>query len=77
MYEELLEHKINDDIRFDRLTEIVLGQDIMEPLVGDFEILHQLKVVFKHLPQPSYERYTNHDEIVQNMNKNNYLMGRP
>jgi hypothetical protein len=63
-YSKILEHKINDDKWFDKLIGVLLGQDIMELLAGDFEILHQLKGVFKHIPQPSYERYSNIDEMV-------------
>jgi hypothetical protein len=48
----------------------------MDMLTGDFEILHQLKRLFKHFPQPSYERYTNLDEMVKNVKNIDYPMGK-
>jgi len=45
-------------------------------LARDFEILRSLKVNFNNLPQLSYERYTNLYELVKNMNKNEYTMGK-
>jgi hypothetical protein len=43
-------------------------------IARDFEKLHNLRVIFKSMPQPSYERYTNMDELVRNMNKTEYPM---
>lgn len=68
-YEELLEKSRNNESKFDKLQGVLLGQDVPEMLVGDFEVLHSLKGIFKNMPQPSYERYTNLDELVRNMNK--------
>jgi hypothetical protein len=75
-YQELLEKRRNNDNKFDKLQGLLLGQDVLEMLAGDFEILHSLKGIFKNLPQPSYERYTNLDELVRNMNKTEYPMGK-
>jgi hypothetical protein len=75
-YQELLENKRNDDSRFEKLEGVLKGQDVLEMLAGDFEILHNIRVIFKNLPQPSYERYTNMDELVRNMNKTEYPMGK-
>jgi hypothetical protein len=75
-YAELLELKINKYKCFDRITRVFIGKDIMELLAPEFKILHQLKGVFMHLPQPSYKTYSNLDEIVPNMNKIDYLMGK-
>jgi hypothetical protein len=74
-YVELPKNKINDDMYFNRLTRVFIGEDIMDFLAMDFEIIHQLKGVFRNLHQPSYETYTNLEEIVRNMNKTNYHMG--
>jgi molybdenum cofactor biosynthesis enzyme MoaA len=48
----------------------------MDMLAGDFALLYTLRMIFKNLPQPSYERYTNLDEVTRNLNKQEYPMGK-
>jgi hypothetical protein len=45
-------------------------------LVGDFEMLRNLKMIFKNLPLRFYVKYSNIDEAVRNMNDHKYLMGK-
>jgi hypothetical protein len=59
---------------FNKLQGVLLGQDVIEMLAGDFEILHNLKGFFKNLPPPSYEMYNNIDDMVRNMTKDDYPM---
>jgi hypothetical protein len=60
----MLEDKRNVDNRFKQLEGILKGKYVMDMLDGDFELLNNLKVIFRNLPQPSYERYTNLYEIL-------------
>jgi hypothetical protein len=52
------------------------GQDVVELLAGDFELLHNLKMIFQEITSPVYEKYTNLDEAVRNLNDHKYLMGK-
>jgi hypothetical protein len=52
------------------------GQDVEELLAGDFELLHNAKMVFRKLKPSVYEQYTNLDEEVINLNDHKYPMGK-
>jgi hypothetical protein len=45
-------------------------------LDGDFALLYTLKMIFNNLPQPSYKRYIDLDEVTRNLNKQEYPMGK-
>jgi len=72
----MLEQSRNNDSRFDKLQGVLLGQDVLEMMAGDSEIVHSLKGIFKNLPQTSYKIYTNICELVINMNMIKYPMGK-
>jgi hypothetical protein len=68
-YQKLLDDRRNDESRFEQLEGTLKGKDVMDMLDGDFDLLHNLKIIFRNLTHPSYERYTNLDELVRNLNK--------
>jgi len=75
-YHKLLDDRRNNDSRFEHLEGTIKGKYLMDMLASDFEILHNLKVIFKNLYYTSYERYTNLVEVVRNMNTHEYPMGK-
>ena len=48
----------------------------MDMLVGDFSLLYNLRMIFKNLPPPSYERYFDLDEVTRNIGQQQYPMGK-
>jgi hypothetical protein len=75
-YQKLLEDRRNSDNKFENLDGTLKGKDVVELLAGDFELLHNLKMIFRKLPPPFYEQYTDLDEAVRNLNDHKYLMGK-
>jgi hypothetical protein len=75
-YHKLLDNRRNDDSRFSQLEGPLKGQDVMDMLAGDFTLLYTLKMIFKNLPPPSYERFTDLDELKRNLNQLEYPMGK-
>jgi hypothetical protein len=43
-------------------------------LAGDFTLLHTLKLIFKNISPPSYETFTDLDEMSRNLKKIEYIM---
>jgi hypothetical protein len=75
-YQNILENRRNSDSKFENLDGTFKGQDVVELLVGDFELLHNMKMIFRKLPPLIYEQYINLDEAVRNLNGHRYLMGK-
>jgi hypothetical protein len=65
----MLDDRRNDESRFEQLEGTLKGKDVMDMLDGDFDLLHNLNIIFRNLTQKSYERYTSLDELVRNLNK--------
>ena len=74
-YQNLLEDRRNNDNKFENCDGTLKGKDVVELLAGDSELLHNLKMIFRKLPPLVYEKYTNLDEEVRNLNDHKYLMG--
>jgi len=75
-YKKLLEDRRNNDNKFEKLDGTLKGQDVVELLAGDFELLHNMKMIFGKLPPLVYEKYIDLDEAVRNLNDHKYLMGK-
>jgi hypothetical protein len=75
-YQNLLEDRRNSDNKFENLDGTLKGRDLVELLATYFELLHNMKMIFRKLPPPVYEKYTNLDEAVRNLNDHKYLMGK-
>jgi len=71
-----LDDRRSDDNIFDKSEGTLKGKYVMDMLVGYFELVHNLKIIFKNIPYPSYERYTNLYEVVRNFDKQEYRMGK-
>jgi hypothetical protein len=54
-YKKLLDARRNNDDKFDKMEGTLKGQDVIDLLAEDFELLDNLKMIFINLPQPSYE----------------------
>jgi hypothetical protein len=75
-YHKLLEYRRNRDNKFKNIDGTLKGQDVVELFAGDFELLHNMKMIFGKLPSPVYDKYTNLDEEVRNLNDHKYMMGK-
>jgi hypothetical protein len=75
-YQKILDAKRNNDDKIDNMEGNLKGKYVIYLLVGYFELLDNIKIIFRNLPQPSYEKYTNLDEVVRNMNDYKCLMGK-
>ena len=75
-YQKLLEDGRNIDINFEKLDGTLKGKDVVELLVGYFELLQNLKMIFRKLPPLVYEQYTDLDEATRKLNDHKYLMGK-
>jgi hypothetical protein len=66
-YQKRLDQRRNDDKIFERMDRPLKGKDMYDMLAGDFVLLCTLRLVLKGLSPPSYEKYTDLDEISRNM----------
>jgi len=48
-YQNLLEDRINSDNKFEKIDGTLKGQDVVELLAVDFELLHNMKNDFKEI----------------------------
>jgi hypothetical protein len=67
-YRKLLDERRNNEVKFDKMEGNLKGQDVIDLLAEDFEMIDNLKLIFINLSQPSYEKYTNLHEIVRTLN---------
>jgi hypothetical protein len=55
-YQNILEQRSNSDNKFKNLDGTLKGQDVVELLAGDFELLHNAKMIFRKLNPLVYEK---------------------
>jgi hypothetical protein len=48
---------------------------VIDMLVDHFELIDNMKMIFKNLPQPLYEQYNNLEELVRTLNDQKYPTG--
>ena len=75
-YQNLLEYRRNSDKKFENHDGTLKGQDVVELLTGDFEMLHNMKMILRKLPPLVYEKYINLDEAIIKLNDHKYQMGK-
>jgi hypothetical protein len=75
-YHKILQDMRNSDNKFKNLDGTLKGKYVVELLAGNFELLHNLKMIFRKLPPPVYEQHTDLDKAVIILNDHKYQMGK-